>query len=158
MLNRIPIHITLSASDRRIIDDEHARLDRFLRDLCETCPEFTSLEDCHNCGHEKTASCQGRLPSFFYDFHDLVAEHFENEEKIMAGKLQSEEERDYLRRHQEEHARLMREVRSLIKESTELSQRGNVAAAIRRFHHLIKDRFSEHADSYDKILLGAGHD
>lgn len=149
--------IALSAVDRQLIEEEHARLERFLCDLCDTCSEFMSKVDCHRCDKEKVASCQGRLPSFFYDFHDLVAEHCEHEEKIMYGISQTEELNDYLRLHQEDHARIMQDVKQLIQESTVLIQQGNVAVAIRQFYQLIKDRFGEHARSFDNILLSTSH-
>jgi len=47
----------LSLTECQLIEDEHARLERFLRELRETCCEFDSLEECQDCGREKIASC-----------------------------------------------------------------------------------------------------
>jgi hypothetical protein len=145
----------LAANDQRAIEAQHARLEQLLKDLCDTCSEFNRHADCSLCPREKVACCQGRLPSFLYDFLDLVADHFETEEQIMSQLLQPSEiaYREYLRRHREEHANLMREVKQLIQQSGELSKQGNVGEAIRLFHQLISRRFSEHAHSFDNPLL-----
>ncbi len=148
-------HITslLSAADRRLIDDEHAHLERFLRDLCGTCCQFESTADCQRCSKEQIASCRGRLPSFFHDFLDLVFEHFENEEKLMRNVLQSPDETDYLWRHHEEHKNLLRDVKQQIQACSTLSQQGNTAEAIRVFHQHVSEIFSEHARTFDSALL-----
>lgn len=145
----------LSANDQHAIEAQHARLEQILHDLCDTCSEFNRHADCSLCAREKVACCQGRLPSFLYDFLDLVAEHFETEEQIMDQLLQPSETAygEYLQRHREEHTNLMREVKKLIQQSSALSKQGNVSEAIRLFHQLISQRFSEHAHSFDNPLL-----
>lgn len=153
-----PNFITLSAADRQVIENEHARLAQFLCDLCDICGEPVPSADCHKCGNEKFASCQGLLPSFFYDFHDLLNEHFENEETIMSSLPQSEPLDEYLRQHQEDHALVIQELQHLIRESTVLSQQGNVVVAIQQFRQLIKSRLREHDRFFDAILLNASHD
>lgn len=145
----------LSAEDHRLIEDEHARLERFLHDLRDTCKEFCTQNDCQGCERERIASCRGRLTSFFYDFLDLVAEHFENEEKIMRGSLLAMEDSPYYRQHQEEHASLMREMRTLMQESAALSEQGNTAQAIRQLYSRVTARFGEHARLYDTPFLRA---
>lgn len=145
----------LSANDQHAIEAQHARLERLLTDLRDTCSKFSSHVDCQLCSREEVACCQGRLPSFLYDFLDLVAEHFETEEQIMGQLLQPSETAysEYLRHHREEHANLMREVKQLILQSRELSTQGNTGEAIRLFYQLISHRFSEHAHSFDDPLL-----
>lgn len=145
----------LAANDQRAIQAQHARLEQLLNDLSDTCSEFYRHADCSLCPREKVACCQGRLPSFLYDFLDLVADHFETEEQIMSQLLQPSETAfsEYLRHHREEHANLMREVKQLIQQSSALSKQGNVGEAIQLFHQLISRRFREHAHSFDDPLL-----
>lgn len=147
------LSIRLSPADRHLIENDHARLERFLSDLRDTCSHFMSAEGCNKCGFEKVATCKGRLPSYFYDFYDLVSEHCENEEFIMSKLPHSELLEEFLRLHKEDHARLMRELKILIQESTMLVNQGNVAVSIRQFYQLINDSFSAHAHCFDNILL-----
>ncbi len=145
--------IPLAASDRQLIEEEHARLERFLTELCDTCIEFRTFSDCHGCDRERVASCRGRLPSFFHDFHDLIAEHFDNEERIMRSYLKEAHENEYIKLHNEEHAKLMREVKQLIQEAAAQTEQGNVVAAIQQFHKSITSRFGEHTHAFDRVLL-----
>lgn len=155
--------ITLSAADRQLIEKEHARLERFLCDLSDICSEHVSIADglsaadCRKCGNEKFSSCQGLLPSFFYDFHDLLAEHFESEEKIMISLPQTEALNKYFRQHQEDHALLMQELQQLIQESTALVRQGNIAEAILQFQQLIKSKLREHDHFFDGALMNGFH-
>ena len=153
-----PDYIGLLATKRQLIEEEHARLDQCLCDLCgvcETCSQYKSLTDCHkcNCSNEKKAACQGRLTSFFYDFQYLVVEHFDNEENIIGDIVRSSDEDHYHRLHQKEHEHLMLDLRHQIHESATLSKQGNVREAIRHFYQLITVRFGEHARNYDNILM-----
>lgn len=93
----------LTTVERQLIEDEHAHLERFLRDLRDTCCEFYSLKGCQGCGREKIASCQGRLISFEHVFLDFVIEHFGNEEKIMSEISRTQDTNEYFRLHQQEH-------------------------------------------------------
>lgn len=145
----------LTEADRALIEAEHHRLEQMLNDLCSTCCHFLSKLDCVHCNHETMATCQGRLPSFLFDFHDFVSEHIDNEESIMEHTLPADEFGDYLKAHQKEHVQLLREVRDMIDDAYRLGRQGNVAAAIRQFHALITERFSEHARNFDSILLHA---
>ena len=87
--------------ERQLIEDEHAHLERFLRDLRDTCCEFYSLKGCQGCGREKIASCQGRLISFEHVFLDFVIEHFGNEEKNMSEISRTQDTNEYFRLHQQ---------------------------------------------------------
>ena len=146
---------TLSTADRMLIDAEHARLEQFLCDLRDTCENFGAQGDCYRCSRAQVATCQGRLTSFFYDFLDLIAEHFENEEKIMLGSFPASGEDDEIARHQKEHARLMMEVKGLMRESAEFSSQGNPSEAIRRLEKKISELFGEHAHTFDSRFLKA---
>lgn len=42
----------LSLTERQLSQDEHARLERFLRELREACSEFNSLEECQDCSRD----------------------------------------------------------------------------------------------------------
>lgn len=144
----------LSPADRQIIDEEHERLEQFLHDLRDTCENFSAHGNCYHCSRAQVATCQGRLTSFFYDFLDLVAEHFENEERIMSNTLLIADDDQYFRQHQAEHARLIREVRELMYESAVFSNQGNPSEAIRRLFLKISEMFGEHAHAFDSAFLG----
>jgi hemerythrin len=143
----------LSLTERQLIEGEHARLERFLRELRETCCEFDSLEECQDCGREKIASCQGRLISFTHDFLDFVIEHFENEEKIMSEIYSTQQSNRYFQLHQQEHMKLVREMESLMHELSVMSRRGHTAIAIREFYYRVAEIFSKHARTLDDPLM-----
>ena len=136
--------------DLDALDHEHARLEQFLRDLCDTCTEFLSGSDCLGCDQATQACCQGRLVSFYYDFLDLVAEHIENEETIIARYLAHPEDSRFFREHQQAHAAVIGELRLLMEQSISLSRQGETAAAIRRLHQQISVMFGEHAIQFDR--------
>jgi hemerythrin len=142
----------LTFADRYLIDEEHARMERFLRDLRETCAELDALEDCNGCDNGKAASCQGRLNSFMYDFLDIISEHFENEEKIMQICLSDPEHNEYIRRHLTAHEKLMREIKILMREADELNKHGITVLAIRQIYNQIEEMFKVHAHEYDSYL------
>lgn len=155
MLQPDQIFSELSAADRLLIDEEHARLEQFLNDLRDTCEKFGAQGNCYGCSRAQVATCQGRLTSFFYDFLDLVAEHFENEENVMRASLAAADDDEYFRQHRAEHARLMREVKSLMQESSVLSNQGNPSEAIRRLDRKIAEMFGVHAYAFDAPFLQA---
>lgn len=146
MAQENPNFIMLSPADRQLIEEDHARLRKFLCDLCDTCGEPASAGDCQHCGHEKFASCKGLLPSFFYDFQDILAVHFETEERIMSGIPHTETTKAYFQQHQDDHALLMLELHQLMQESIALIQHGNAGEAIRKFQQLIRNRLHEQDD------------
>jgi len=145
----------LSPSERHLIDEEHARLEQFLEDLRDTCENFGKQGNCFGCNRTQVATCQGRLNSFFYDFLDLVDAHFETEEKIMLGSLKASNEDDFFKKHQAEHARLMAEVKDLMRESSIFSQQGNPSEAIYRLENKLVELFGEHANAFDTPFLRA---
>lgn len=139
----------LSVAEHRLIVDEHARLDKFLRGLRETCCEFDSLKECQGCDRGKIASCQGRLISFEHVFLDLVIEHFKNEEKIMSEIFRTQDTNERFRLHQQEHDKLLREMESLMRRLSTESERGHTAVAIREFYHRVTELFGEHVRTFD---------
>jgi hemerythrin len=150
-------NIVLDPADRSMIDAEHLRLERFIQDLRETCQNFGANSNCYGCTRAQVATCQGRLASFFYDFLDLVTEHFENEETILRHQLPTIDEDQYFRLHQEAHERLIEEVKALMRESAVYSQQGNPSEAIHRLESKISVMFSHHASVFDDAFLGAHH-
>lgn len=143
----------LSEVERRLIEDEHARLDQFLRNLRETCCEFYSLEECQGCDRGKIASCQGRLISFEHVFLDLVIEHFKNEEKIMSDIFHNQDTNQRFRLHQQEHDKLLREMENLMHKLSTESERGHTAVAIREFHYRVTELFGKHARTFDNFFM-----
>jgi len=143
----------LSLTERQLSQDEHARLERFLRELREACSEFNSLEECQDCSREKIASCQGRLISFTHDFLDFVIGHFENEEKIMSEIYSTQQSNRNFQLHQQEHMKLVREMESLMHELSVMSRRGHTASAIREFYYRVAEIFNKHAHTFDEPLM-----
>lgn len=143
----------LDPADRQLIDREHARLEGFVHNLRETCVRFDTPLACASCSREKFASCQGRLTSFCYDFMDLVAEHCENEERIICNSLRISND-EYFQRHKAEHARLMRDMAELMSEVSAMNRSGDTAQAIRLLHQWISETFEAHAHTYDQVFLG----
>jgi len=145
---------TIPDADQSRIEEEHAHLEQFVKDLVNTCTEFESMKGCEQCGREQCASCQGRLASFQFDFLDLVAEHLDNEENIMRKYLVSPEDSRYFKSHQAEHVRLLDEIRNnLLRESTRLNRQGRTAEAIRMLHGKLAEIFEDHCKDYDGMLL-----
>jgi hemerythrin len=143
----------LSEADRLVLEKEHARLESFLCDLHAVCSHPHTSDSCHHaCGNEKMAACQGRLTSFLYDFLDLVAEHFENEEEIMRSSMTAASHLAQIDSHRQEHARLMHEVGTMVQEASDLNKRGDAAAAIKRISSKIIQLFGEHARVFDSAL------
>ncbi len=128
-----------------------------MQDLRDTCVNFLTGTDCFGCTRAQVATCQGRLTSFFYDFLDLISEHFENEEAIMRHALLDSDEDEYFRLHQEAHARLLREVRELMRQAAVFSAQGNPSEAIRRLESKISEMFGHHAHHFDAPFLGPLH-
>ena len=143
----------LTTVERQLIEDEHTHLERFLRDLRDTCCEFYSLKGCQGCGREKIASCQGRLISFEHVFLDFVIEHFGNEEKIMSEISRPQDTNEYFRLHQQEHDRLLQEMESLMHKLSTKSKQGHTAVAIREFHYRVAELFGKHAHTFDDFFL-----
>jgi len=143
----------LTAAERQLIEDEHAHIERLLRELRETCCEFDSLKGCLGCGREKIASCQGRLISFEYVFIDLVIEHFKNEEKIMSKIFSNQDTNECFRFHQQEHDKLLREMQGLMHKLSTESDRGHTSVAIREFHYRITELFGTHARMFDDPFM-----
>jgi Asp-tRNA(Asn)/Glu-tRNA(Gln) amidotransferase A subunit family amidase len=152
MPSNVQITYTLEADDLVLIEREHARLEHFLQRLSDTCSELETDHSCLACDGEKQACCQGRLTSFLYDFMDLVAEHFENEEMILCEKLGLRTE-EYFQQHHAAHMKLMRELTDMIRDATELNRQGLTAEAIRQLNRWIQENFTEHARRYDVAFL-----
>jgi hemerythrin len=152
MSSNVKITCTLEADDLALIEQEHARLEHFLQRLSDTCSELESDHSCQACDREKQACCQGRLTSFLYDFLDLVAEHFENEEMILCEKLGLPTD-EYFQQHHAAHMRLMRELTDMIRDASVLNRQGLTVEAIRQLYRWIQENFTEHARRYDVTFL-----
>ncbi len=153
MMQYGPVSGNISATDRLLLDEEHARLEQFMNDMSDICENFFLHGNCLACNRSQVATCQGRLTSFFYDFLDLVAEHFENEENILRSSLTGGDGDERFFQHKNEHARLMHEINDLMRESLLLSHQGNPSAAIRRLDQKITEMFGAHANVFDAPIL-----
>jgi hemerythrin len=143
--NALPL--LLPPDDLNLIDQEHARMERFLRDLYDT---YSELEA--DGAGDRLASSHGRLNSFLYDFLDIISEHFENEERLMEACLAAQEDKDYFQRHRAAHEKLAQQVKILMRETAELSKQGSTALAIRHLYQQIAVMFGDHSREYDNFL------
>lgn len=143
----------LSASERQMIEGEHARLEKFLGDLRTTCCNFDLVADCQSCAREKIASCHGQLVSFTHDFLELVIEHCENEEDIMSEVFIAHQSHTSFLHHRQEHVKLVRSMESLMLALPGKSRQGHTAAALREFHARATEAFSKHSREFDATLL-----
>jgi hypothetical protein len=153
MPKKIAILLVRSAAQRQLFEAELKRLELFMGDLRDTCVEFSSASDCSNCSKERVATCRGRLPSFYYDLHDLVAEHLENTEKVIGEAHKPERDAQVLKLRQQELAELMREVNRLVRESEIAGQQERIEVPIRQVYYLISKGFCTHFSAFDKRVL-----
>lgn len=153
----MPIHQnsikTLSAEDYRQIEWEHARLERYLADLHETCHNLNSQLGCDTCGSEKLASCHGRMHSFLHDLLDITGKHFVNEEKIMLSRPHVTEDYAYYREHHQAHLQIMKALKSITEQCGMLDRQGATAEAYRELFGQISALFEEHSRAFDDPFI-----
>jgi hemerythrin len=153
----VAIHVQainkLSPADYRMIEEEHARLRRFLKDLQDTCCNLGNALDCGRCPGEKNASCRGHLPSFFYDLLDLAGKHFFHEESIMLGRPHVTEDYEYFRRHQQAHLSVMQELNAIVEQCNSLNKQGETAESYRQLYNRLSQLFEEHDRSFDDPFI-----
>jgi hemerythrin len=153
----MPIHPdnikALSAEDYRQIELEHARLERFLEDLHDTCHHLDSQLGCEHCGSEKLASCHGRMHSFLHDLLDITGKHFLNEENIMLSRPHVTEDYAYYRVHHQAHLKIMQALRSITDQCAALDREGATADAYRALSGKISALFEEHNRAFDDPFI-----
>jgi hemerythrin len=153
----VVIHVqaikNLAPADYSMIEKEHARLNRFLSDLRDTCCNLDNQLGCQSCSSEKLASCRGRLPSFFFDIIDLVGKHFYNEESIMLSRPHVTVEYEYFRIHRQAHAKIMQELNAIVGESFSLAKQGNLSEGYRQFYKKVSVLLEEHDRSFDDPFI-----
>ncbi|HLD09576.1 MAG TPA: hypothetical protein VJB68_05970 [Methylophilaceae bacterium] len=143
----------LAPADYLLIEKEHARLERFLCDLRDTCCNLDNLLSCQSCSSEKLASCRGRLPSFFHDVIDLAGKHFDHEESIMLNRPHVTTEHEYFRIHSQAHTNIMQMLNAMVGECSSLDEQGNTAEGYRQFYKKLSDLLEEHDRSFDDPFI-----
>ena len=143
----------LASADYLLIEEEHARLDRLLHDLRDTCCNLDNLLNCEGCGNEKLASCRGRLPSFAHDIIDLTSKHFYHEESIMLSRPHVTEEYEYFRVHHQAHVDLMQKLYALLGECSSLDGQGSSAEGFRQFYKRLSGLLEEHDRCFDDPFI-----
>jgi len=143
----------LSPEDYLLIEKEHSRLRWFLCDLHETCCNLGNQLSCQSCTTVKSASCRGRLPSFFHDLIDLAGKHFYHEESIMLGRPNVTEDYGYFRSHRQAHEKIMYELHSIVAECASLTNQGNTAESYRQLYKRVLNLFEEHDRSFDDPFI-----
>ena len=153
----MPIHQnnikSLSAEDYRQIAREHARLERYLADLRETCQNLDNTLGCDTCGREKLASCHGRMHSFLHDLLDITGKHFVNEEAIMLSRPHVTEDYGYYRMHHQAHLQIMKALKGLVEQCGLLDRQGATDAAYRELFGKISVLFEEHDRAFDDPFI-----
>jgi len=143
----------LSNENYQQIELEHARLERYLADLRDTCHYLDSELSCDSCSREKLASCNGRIYSFMHDLLDITGKHFQNEETIMLSRPHVNEDYSYYRTHHQEHLQIMKALKALAEQCGELYQQGATAAAYRELYGKISALFDEHSLAFDDPFI-----
>jgi hemerythrin len=144
---------SLSPDDYLLIEKEHSRLERYLKDLRDTCCNMENQLNCQSCSSEKSASCRGQLPSYFYDLNDLVGKHFYNEESIMLSRPNITEDYGYFRNHRQAHLSVMRELQEIVGKCALLARQGHTADAYRQLYRDISNVLDEHDRSFDDPFI-----
>lgn len=147
----------LTAADYLVIEKEHKLLNKFLNDLkyaC-SCSNLDESQSCKSCGHEKEASCQGRLPSFLFYAIDVASTHFDHEETIMLSRPHVTDEYEYFRAHRQEHERIIQKLNLLVEECFSLETQGNTPEIYRKFHKKLSDMFEEHDRLFDDPFIAS---
>ncbi len=137
---------------RHLCGEEQTHLAHFLNDLCDNCDAFMTANNCNNCNKQKFAACQGRLPSFLYEFMDLVDRHLDNQRKLIDITPDTADACDHFKRH----SRLMHEVEDQIKELAAMNRQGNTLGSIRQLYQLLIDLFGEQATTIGDTCLADG--
>src|SRR3972149_7675247 len=143
----------LAPADYLLIEEEHARLERLLHDLRDTCCNLDNLLSCQSCSSGKLASCRGRLPSFLYDVIDLSGNHYYHEESIMLSRPHVTEEYEYFRTHHQAHVDIMQKLNALVGECSSLDNQGSTAEGYRQFYKKLSDLFEEHDRCFDEPFI-----
>lgn len=146
----------LAPADYVLIDEEHARLEKLLHDLHETCGNLDTLLGCQDCDSEKVATCQGRLPSYIHDLIDLIDIHFYHEESIMLSRPQAKAGKsgyEYFRLHQQAHNNIMQELKSIAGKCSTSYKPEKTAEDYRHFYKRLLDMFEEHDRTFDSPFI-----
>ena len=143
----------LTPADYLLIEEEHARLERLLRDLYDTCCNLDNLLSCQGCSSAKLASCRGRLPSYIHDLIDLVDMHFYHEESIMLSRPQVTVGNEYFRIHKQAHDGIIKELKLIVGECSSLDKLEKTAEGYRHFYKKLSDLFEEHDRCFDDPFI-----
>ena len=141
----------LKPADYLAIEKEHALLKKFLHDLHDACLALDKLDQVSD--HEALASYRGRLPSFLLYITELVANHFEHEEKIMLSRPHVTEEYEYFRAHRQAHAGIVRKLDALVSNCFALNTHKTIAEIYHLFYKSLLDLFEEHDRAFDDPFI-----
>jgi len=143
----------LAPADYLLIEEEHARLERLLHDLRDTCCNLDNLLSCQSCSSGKLASCRGRLPSFLFDVIDLSSRHYSHEESIMLSRPNVTENYEYFHMHQQAHADIMQKLNTLVDECSSLDKQENTDESYRQLFKKLSDLFDDHDRTFDEPFI-----
>lgn len=149
----VPSIKSLTPDDYVVLEKEHARLERFLSDIEDTCWHLDNKLNCHGCGSLKFASCYGRLPSFLHDLSEITNKHFAHEESIMLARPHVTEDYEYFRAHRQAHIDIMVALRQIAGECTTLLNQGVIADGYRQLHQKVSHLFEDHEQAFDDPFI-----
>lgn len=141
----------LKPADYLAIEKEHALLEKFLHDLHDACLALDKLDLVID--REAVASYSGRLPTFLLYITELVANHFEHEEKIMLSRPNVTEKYEYFRAHRQAHADIVRKLDALVSNCFTLDAHKTTAEIYHLFYKSISSLFEEHDRAFDDPFL-----
>lgn len=149
----VPSNKGLSPDDYVLIESEHAKLEKFLSDIEDTCLHLDSRLNCESCSSLKFASCYGRLPSFLYDLAEITDQHFYHEESIMLSRPHVTEEYEYFRVHRQAHVNIILALKEIAGECASLLKQRVIADGYRKLYQKVSDLFEDHERSFDAPFI-----
>ncbi len=141
----------LRPADYLVIEEEHALLDKFLKELQDSCSKLDKLDQVRD--HEKLASYRGRLSSCLLYISELVAKHFDTEETIMLSRPHVTEEYECFRTHQQAHTDILRKLDALVNECFTFEDHVSTVKIYHQFHDRLSALFDEHDHSFDDPFM-----
>jgi len=141
----------LKPEDYLVIEEEHALLEKFLKELQETCSKLDKLDRVRD--HEELACYRGRLSSCLLYISELVAKHFDNEETIMLSRPHVTEEYEYFRTHRQAHTEILRKLDALVNECFTYEDHVSTVKIYHQFYDKLSAFFDEHDRTFDDPFL-----
>lgn len=132
----------------RLIDLEHRFLVSAIADLRRVCIDHETYANCHDCGEERQARCEGELICLLGDIFAFILEHFKNEEAVMRDSLLLTIDREVCQAHMEDHAAIAAKVQEIVSSL----DRFHTVSRVRELEALLGRWMTNHIALHDMLL------